>query len=87
MIDLTKYNFNDEDLEFIDMIKGDIEFQNEIRLQYENKSFVIEPCMKKLNVYAYGENLGTFDDFDDLLLNFKINSIPLIELVKNLDFA
>ena len=87
MIDLTKYNFNDEDFEFIDMIKGDIELGNEIYLQYNGASFVIESCINKLNVYAYGEDLGTFDDFDDLFLNFKIDGVPMIELIKDIDFA
>ncbi len=87
MIDLTKYGLNDDDLEFIGMIKADIENQNEIYLQYNGKSFVVEPSMNKLVVYAYGETLGAFDDFDDLFLNYKINDIPLINLVKELDFA
>lgn len=87
MIDLTKYDFNDEDIEFLNMIKGDIELGNEIYLQYGDRGFVIEPFMNKLNVYAYGEEFGIFDDFDDLFSNFKIDDSPLIELVKELDFA
>ena len=87
MIDLTKYDLTDEDLKFIGMIKDDIKNQNEIYLQYNGKSFVVEPSMNKLEVYAYGETLGLFNDFDDLFLNYKINGIPLINLVKELDFA
>lgn len=87
MIDLTKYDFTDEDIEFLNTIKKDIELENEIYLQYGDMGFVIEPFMNKLNVYTYGEEFGIFDDFDDLFSSFKINGVPLIELVKELNFA
>ena len=88
MIDLTKYNFDDDDIIFIREIEDAcINGQNEIILEYNEKSFVLEPHGKAVQVYAYGEVLGDYESFDDLLLNHKIDGKPLIELVKELEYG
>ena len=87
MIDLRKYNLTDEDLEFLDMLKGDLEYSNENLLEYNGKIFSIEPCMDKIEVYTGPDIFETYEDFDDLLLNFKIDGVPMIELIKDIDFA
>ena len=87
MIDLTKYNLSDEDLEFLDMLKGDLEYLNENLLEYNGIAFSIEPCDCKIVVYTDDEVFETFENFDDLLLNFKIDGVPMIELIKDIDFA
>lgn len=87
MIDLTKYNFNSDDLQFLKMIKADIENQNEINLQYNEYAFCIEPSGNELTVCDNSGDIGEFNGFDELFSNFKIEGKPLIELVPFLDFA
>ena len=88
MIDLTKYNLDDDDILFLtEMEDACINGQSEIILEYKEKSFVLEPRGKAVQVYAYGEVLGDHESFDDLLLNYKIDGKPLIELVKELDYG
>lgn len=87
MIDFEKYDFNEEDLHFIHMIKMDIQNQNEIYLQYKEHSFCIEPSGDELTFIDDNRTLTEYRDFDDLFLNCKIDGKPLIELVKDLDFG
>ena len=88
MIDLTKYNFDDDDVIFLLEIEDAcINGQNEIILDYKGKGFVLEPHGKAVQVYGYGEVLGDYDSFDDLLLNYKIDDKPLIELIKDLEYG
>ena len=88
MLDLTKYNLDDNDILFLAEIEDAcINGQNEIVLEYKGKSFVLEPRGKAVHVYAYGEVLGDYVNFDDLLLNHKIDGKPLIELVKELEYG
>lgn len=86
MIDLKKYNLNENDIEFISQLKNDcITCQNEVTLTYNGKSFVLEPRGKAVHVYAYGKDLGDYESFDGLLLNHKIDGKALIEIVSKLD--
>ena len=86
MIDLTKYNLNNDDITFLKQIEDwCINGQNEIILEHKRKSFVLEPRGKAIQVYSYGEVLGYYDSFDDLLLNHNIDGKPLIELVTELE--
>lgn len=88
MIDFTKYNLDDDDIAFILEIKDScINDQNEIILAYKGKSFVLEPRAKAVRVYAYGKDIGDYDDFDELLMNHKIDGKPLIDLVKDLEYG
>lgn len=88
MVDLTKYNFDDDDILFLTETEDAcINCQNEIIWKYKGKSFVLEPRGKAVYVYAYGEALGDYESFDELLLNHKIDGIPLIELVKELEYG
>ncbi len=88
MIDLTMYGLNDDDITFLLQTEDwCINGQSEIILQYKDKSFVLEPHGKAVQVYGYGEVLGNYESFDDLLLNYKIDGKPLIELVKELDYG
>ena len=83
MLDLTKYNLDDDDIMFLIQTEDwCINGQSEIILEYKGKSLG-----KALQVYAYGENLGYYESFDDLLLNHKIDGKPLIELVKELEYG
>ena len=87
MIDYNNYDFSQADLDFLEQIKCDCENLNEVILQYNSKSFVIDPHGEKIEVYAYGETLGFYENFDDLILNHKIDGMPLIALIKQLDFG
>ena len=78
MIDLTMYNLNDEDLEFIFNIKSDIENQNEIDLVYKDYKFRIEPSGDELTIVDIEGDKGSYIGFDDLFENFKIDDVPLI---------
>ena len=88
MIIYKDYNLDEDDIAFLLQtedwcIKG----QSEITLEYQGKSFVLEPHGKAVQVYAYGEVLGDYENFDDLLLNHKIDGKPLILLVKDLEYG
>lgn len=88
MLDLTKYNLDNDDIEFVSDMREDIENQNEIILEYKGKSFVLEPSGKTVQVVETAEQVAEkYDDFDDLLLNYKIDGKPLIELVKYLEYG
>ena len=88
MIDLTKYNLDNDDIMFLIQTEDwCINGQSEIILAYKGKSFVLEPHGKCVHVYACGEVLGEYESFDDLLLNYKIDGKPLIELVKDLEYG
>ena len=88
MLDLTKYHLDDDDIQFLLQTEAwCINGQSEIILEYKGKSFVLEPQGKAVRVYTYGENLGEYESFDDLLLNHIIDGKPLIELVKELEYG
>lgn len=88
MIDFAKYNLNDDDIQFLLQTEDCcINGQSEVVLEYKDKSFVLEPHGKAVRVYAYGEVLGDYASFGDMLLNYKIDGKPLIELVKELDYG
>lgn len=88
-IDLTQYNFDDDDILFLTEIEDAcINGQNEIILEYKGKSFVLEPLGKVVQVVEVAEKVaGRYESFDELLLNYKIDGKPLIELVKDLEYG
>ena len=88
MIDFNKYNLDDESIKLLNQIEDCcINGQSEIVLEYKGKSFVLEPHGKSVIVYAYGEILGNYENFDELLLKHKINGMPLIELVNDIEYG
>ena len=89
MIDLTKYNLDDDDIIFlIEIENACINGQNEVVLEYKGKSFVLEPHGKAVQVVVAVDTIvGDYESFDDLLLNHKIDGKPLIELVKDLEYG
>lgn len=88
MIFYKDYNLDDDDIQFLieteDMC---INGQSEIILAYKDRSFVLEPHGKEVRVYAYGEVLGDYKNFDELVLKHKIDGKPLIELTKDLEYG
>ena len=89
MIDLTKYNLDDEDIIFlIEIENACINGQNEIILEYKGNSFVLEPLGQAVQVVEVADTVaGRYESFDDLLLNYKLDGKPLIELVKDLEYG
>lgn len=89
MIDFTKYNLSQEDIDFILQIEDRcINEQNEIILEYKGISFVLEPHGKAVQVVVAVDNVvGDYGSFDELLLNYKISGKSLIELVKDLEYG
>ena len=88
MIDFKKYGLDSKDIEFISQVEElCINGQNEVTLDYNGQSFVLEPSGNSINVYAHDTDLGHYKNFEDLLLNHKINEKPLIRLIKDLDFG
>ena len=89
MVDLTKYNLDDDDIMFLIQTEDwCINGQSEIILVYKGKSFVLEPHGKAVQVVvAVDTVVGDYESFDDLLLNHKIDGKPLIELVKDLEYG
>ena len=64
MFDLTKYNLDGDDIEFLFEIENAcVGGQNEIVLRYKEVSFVLEPHGEGIEIYAYGEVLGTYKKF------------------------
>lgn len=89
MLDLTKYNLDDDDIMFLIQTEDwCINGQSEIILEYKGKTFVLEPSGKTVQVVEVAEQVaGKYESFDDLLLNHKIDGKPLIELVKELEYG
>lgn len=89
MLDLTKYNLDDDDILFLLQTEDwCINCQSEIILEYQGKSFVLEPSGKSVQVVEVADEVaGKYESFDDLLLNYKIDGKPLIELVKDLNYG
>lgn len=89
MLDLTKYNLDDEDIEFLLQTENwCINGQSEIILDYKGKTFVLEPFGKSVQVVEVADEVaGEYESFDDLLLNYKIDGKPLIEIVKDLKYG
>lgn len=89
MLDLTKYNLDEEDILFLIQTEDwCINGQSEITLVHKGKTFVLEPSGKNVQVIEEaGQIAGTYDSFDDLLLNHQINGKPLIEIVKELEYG
>ena len=89
MIDLAKYNLDDDDIAFLLEIEDAcINGQNEIILEYKGKSFVLEPSGQVVQVVEVADQIaGKYESFDDLLLNYKIDNKPLMEIVKDLEYG
>lgn len=89
MLNLTKYNLDDDDIVWLYQIRDwCIKGQSEIILEYKGKSFVLEPHGEEVEVVeAVDRVVGKYKDFDDLLLNHKIDGKSLIELVPELQFG
>ena len=89
MIDLTKYNLDEDDIRFLAQIEDwCIGGQSEIILEYKGRTFVLEPSGKTIQVVEVADEVaGEYENFDDLLLNYKIDGKPLIELVKELEYG
>jgi len=89
MLDLTKYNLDDDDIAFLLQTENwCINGQSEIILDYKGQTFVLEPHGQAVQVVSAADEIaGKFVNFDDLLLNYKIDGKPLIELVKDLEYG
>lgn len=87
MIDLKKYNFEEDDLHFLQEIRRALskDYQNEVELLYKGKYFSLEPINGKVVVFGFGENL-VFDSVDDLFLSFMIDGKPFIEQLDNIEY-
>ena len=89
MLDFTKYNLDEDDIRFLAQIEDwCIGGQSEIILEYKGRTFVLEPSGKTIQVVEVADEVaGEYENFDDLLLNHKIDGKPLIELVKELEYG
>ena len=88
MIDLTKYNFDDDDIVFLLQTEDwCINGQSEIVWEYKGYSFCIEPSGKEVQLVDETGVVGEYASFDEMLLNHKIDGKPLIELVKDLEYG
>ena len=89
MLNFTKYNLDDDDIAFLIQTENwCIGGQSEITLEYKGRTFVLEPFGKSVQVVeAADEVAGEYESFEDLLLNYKIDGKPLIELVKDLEYG
>ncbi len=89
MLDLTKYNLDEDDTVFITNIwDWCINGQNEIILEYDGNSFMLEPSGQTVSVIVSGGKItGEYQNFDDLLQNHIIDGKPLIELIPEIEFG
>ena len=87
MIDFSKYHLHNEEIEFINDIKEDINNQNEILLEYKGYSFCIEPSGQELTIVDSNGLVGEYDCFDDFLLNHKIHGKLFVEILKELEYG
>ena len=88
MIDLNKYNLDEDDIYVIESIYASCESVTNLSLCYKNKiKFDLDSWDgKTITAYFSDDNFIKFNSVDDLLVNFKIEDKPLIEIIKDVDF-
>lgn len=88
MIDLNKYNLNNDDYIFFeDLIYNLVESQFAITLIFDNSfSFQIDPCGCEFQVWHCGTMISKYKDLDDLLFNFKLDNKPFIEQLNKIEY-
>lgn len=87
-IDFKKYGLGDEDIEFITQTEEwCIDGQDEIVLEYKGYTFGIEPLGERVKVVNLSNVAKEYDTFEDMLLNYKIDGKPVIELAKDLEYG
>ena len=89
MIDFTKYNLDEDDIFIIETIYDSCASVTNLTLCYKNQLLfdLDSPDCHKITAYFSDDNFEEFESVDELLLNFKIDGKPLIEVVKDLDIV
>lgn len=88
MIDYSKYDLDADSVDFIkEMKEFCIDSQNEISLQYGNYPFFLEPSGNEIRVVDCTGVTGEYSDFDDFLINHKINGKSVIEIIRELEYG
>ena len=87
MVDYSKYNLSEDNMQFIKDLHDIEEGQSEAALIYKNTlHFDVEMMCGKVYVFFSDENFFTFDTMDDMILNFKLDGKPFIEVIEDIDF-
>lgn len=73
--------------EFVTFIKEEMQNQNEVILQYEDFSFLMEPSGESIEVYSYGKSLGKYASFEEFLNNFSIKGHLFMDVIEDLEFG
>ena len=85
---MNNYSFlNEEDLAFLEDIKNCAKSQIDFRLSYNSCSFLIEPIGEEIEVWQFGNKLGSYKTLDCFLNEFLLDGKPFIERIANVDFA
>ena len=86
MVDYSKYNLSEDNMQFIKDLHDIEEGQSFIDLIYKNTlPFDIEMMGGQVYVFFSDENFFTFDTMDDMILNFKLDGKPFIECIDDID--
>ena len=87
MIDLKKYNLDEDTLRFLEEIRLALseDYQNEVELLYKGKYFSLEPINGKVAVFGFDKKLE-FDTIDELFLSFMIDGKPFIEQIADIEY-
>ena len=86
MIDYSKYNISEDDLEFLENIKEALgeNCRNEVFLRYKDFLFMFEPYGDDVGVFSGDKSLGKYKNIEDLFLNFMVDGKPFIERVEDI---
>ncbi|MBQ8289958.1 MAG: hypothetical protein IJY01_03715 [Clostridia bacterium] len=88
MIDFEKYNVSEEDREFIQDMRDAVapDSQTPMNLQCGDYGFHVDIANMELEIWHNSVMVAKYKSVDDMLINFKVNGIPLIEQIEKLDW-
>lgn len=88
MIDLKKIVKDEKDLQLLEEICEDVGLnsQSEVFLKYKSFYFFLEPHGEEIEVFSDKNSIGVYKNFDDFLLNFKIDGKSFIELISEIEY-
>ena len=87
MIDIKKYTDVQDSIDFINMLYDSFKSSYSIDFQYNHKDYlIITKDGKGVDIYINENYNKTFNTIDALLLEFKINNKPLIEIIDYIEY-
>ena len=88
MIKLEEYLKDEDDIQFVKDIRDATgeDSQCEVFIRYKNLPLLLEPHGAEINVYTHSVLLGSFETFDKMLLNFKLDGKAFIDCIPDVEY-